>query len=134
MNVAVNSATDKDGKPFPMTPAEIAWVCHEANRAYCLTQGDESQPAWEDAPSWQRSSAVNGVLAIIANPNRTPKESHEGWYKEKFDAGWVYGEVKNPDSDPPTHPCMLPYDKLPLFQRRKDSIFGAVVRACRAED
>jgi hypothetical protein len=41
--------------------------------------------------------------------------------------GWVYGTAK--DAEKKTHPCMVPYDKLPLAQRRKDALFQAAVRA-----
>jgi hypothetical protein len=34
----------------------IAIVCHEANRAYCRTLGDHSQPAWGVTPDWQQKS------------------------------------------------------------------------------
>ena len=44
-----------------MKPEQIARVCHEVNRAYCRAIGDESQPAWEDAPDWQQRSAVLGT-------------------------------------------------------------------------
>lgn len=33
---------------------QIAKVCHEANKAYCETLGDYSQPEWEAAPAWQK--------------------------------------------------------------------------------
>jgi hypothetical protein len=45
--------------------------------------------------------------------------------KEKVDLGWVYGEVK--DAEKKTHPCILPYDELPLQQRTKDYLFKQVV-------
>lgn len=105
----------------------IAQVCHEANRAYCVSMGDYSQVMWQSAPEWQRESAMNGVRQILAFPNTTPEQSHEGWYKEKVTAGWVYGPVK--DAEAKTHPCMVAYDQLPEEQRRKDALFGAIVRA-----
>src|SRR5437879_1359495 len=40
---------------------QVAKICHEANRAYCETIGDNSQPTWEKAPQWQKDSAINGV-------------------------------------------------------------------------
>jgi len=46
--------------------------------------------------------------------------------KQKRDDGWVYGEVKDPERK--THPCMVPYDDLPIEQRAKDTLFGATVR------
>ena len=105
----------------------IARVAHEVNRAYCLSQGDTTQPAWEDAPAWQRESAAAGVAQIIAKPETTPEQSHEGWLAQKRADGWTYGEVK--DAEQKTHPCFVPYGELPLAQRTKDYLFGAVVRA-----
>lgn len=107
---------------------KIARVCHEANRAYCATIGDFSQPAWDDAPDWQRASAINGVEFHLAN-RRTPRESHENWLAEKRAAGWTYGPVKDPAAK--EHPCMVAYDELPEEQKRKDAIFKGVVDAYR---
>ncbi len=104
-----------------------AQAAHEANRAYCIAIGDESQVHWEDAPEWQRDSAIAGAQAIADDPATTPEQSHEGWMAQKLADGWVYGEVK--DAEAKTHPCIVPYAKLPETQRKKDGIFGAVVRA-----
>ena len=104
-----------------------AHAAHEANRAYCRSQGDDSQPPWDEAPDWQKDSALAGVMAIAKNPDITSKQSHQGWMAMKAEAGWVYGETK--DADKKVHPCMVPYSELPPRQQRKDYIFGAVVRA-----
>lgn len=116
---------------------EIAKVCHEANRAFCQTMGDDSQPTWEDAPEWQKTSAQNGVQfhldQLQDGKEPEPSASHNNWMAEKEAAGWTYGEEKNPDKK--EHPCMMPYDMLPVQQRQKDYIFGAIVKAyfdCRA--
>lgn len=105
---------------------QAAKTCHEVNKAYCESQGD-SQPSWEDAPDWQKSSAIDGVKNIIDGIVKTPEDSHKSWMAEKEKTGWVYGEVK--DADKKTHPCMLPYDELPFEQRVKDDLFMAVVRS-----
>lgn len=102
-----------------------ARAAHEANRAWCLLHGDLSQPAWEDAPDWQRSSAMNGVRGVLAGNG--PRESHAGWLAEKQAAGWIWGPVKDPAQK--QHPCFVPYDELPPEQKAKDGIFVAVVRA-----
>lgn len=112
-----------------MKIADIAHVCHEANRAYCSTHGDETQPSWFMAPAWQRDSAINGVQFHIDNPNAGPRGSHENWMKEKVASGWVYGPQKNPELK--THPCIVDYDELPEHQRRKDDIFVAIVHALK---
>ena len=105
----------------------IARVCHEVNRAYCAAIGDSSQPAWEDAPEWQRASAVGGVAFTLANPGATPSDSHASWLAQKRADGWGYGPVK--DADKKEHPCFVAYDELPPEQRVKDHLFQAVVRA-----
>ena len=40
----------------------IAVVCHEANRAWCAVNADDSQKPWNEAKEWQRESAVKGVI------------------------------------------------------------------------
>lgn len=112
-----------------MTPPTIieaaARAAHEANRAWCLAHDDTSQPAWEDAPDWQRSSALHGVDGVLAGNG--PRESHAGWLAEKEATGWKYGPVKDPEKK--EHPCFVPYDDLPPEQKAKDGIFIAVVSA-----
>lgn len=105
-----------------------ARAAHEANRAYCLAIGDTSQPSWDTAPDWQKSSAMNGVRGAL--DGNTPEQSHESWMREKLDNGWTFGPVKDPEKR--EHPCMVPYAELPPEQRAKDSIFLAVVRAVAA--
>ncbi len=106
----------------------IAMICHEANMAYCIALGDFSQKHWEDAADWQQESAIKGVEFALAG-TRTPAEQHEAWLADKAADGWTYGTVK--DADRKTHPCFVAYDKLPLEQRRKDALFGAVVSALK---
>lgn len=106
---------------------QIAEVCHEANRAYCAALGDDSQPAWADAPDWQRQSAMNGVQMHLADPQATPEQSHEAWLAQKAAEGWKYGEVKDPAKK--EHPCFRPYAELPTEQKAKDYIFRGVVHA-----
>ncbi len=109
----------------------IAEVCHQANKAYCRTIGDYSQPDWTIAPEWQHESAKKGVVfhleQLRGGTNPSPAASHESWLAEKAADGWQYGEEKDPVAK--THPCFVPYDQLPAAQRRKDYIFGAIVRA-----
>ena len=112
-----------------MTIEDVAKVCHEVNRVYCASLGDHSQVPWEQAPEWQCLSAIAGVNHRLANPGAPASASHESWLAHKRDEGWVYGPVK--DAERRTHPCMVPYDDLPLEQRTKDALFVAVVEAYR---
>ena len=104
---------------------KVARKCHEMNRAYCSAIGDDSQVCWEDAPQWQRDSAINGVIFHMQNPDRTPEQSHINWLAEKIATGWKFGPVK--DVYKKEHPCCLPYEQLPMEQRLKDVLFITVV-------
>lgn len=109
----------------------IAQVCHAANQEYCRTLGDDSQPPWNDAPEWQKQSAIKGVEFHLehlrAGNTPPPSASHESWLQEKKDDGWKYGPVK--DAEKKEHPCFIPYNGLPIAQRKKDYIFGSIVKA-----
>lgn len=104
---------------------QIAGVCHEANRQWCRSHGDDSQPSWDDAPDWQVTSVVAGVKAALAGAS--PRQGHEGWCEHKRADGWIHGPVKDPDSK--THPCLVPYNDLPPEQRAKNALFHAIVGA-----
>lgn len=104
-----------------------AQICHEANRALCLAFGDDSQVPWDEAPEWQRLSAVKGVRFVLANPDAGPEANHNNWMRDKLDDGWTWGEVK--DSTVKTHPCLVPFVELPPEQQAKDHVFRAIVEA-----
>lgn len=108
---------------------KIAQVCHETNRAYCQSIGDNTQQPWELAPDWQRKSAVSGVMFHLDNPCAGPSHSHNSWSAEKTAGGWKYGPVK--DSEKKEHPCLVPYEELPLEQKVKDQLFIGVISAMK---
>jgi len=110
-----------------MTRDQIARVAHEVNRAYCQALGDWSQPAWEDAPDWQKDSACHGVDLHLGDPTAGPEASHNSWMAQKIADGWIYGPHKSPDIK--QHPCIVAFEKLPKEQKAKDYIFRAVVLA-----
>ena len=105
---------------------QVAEVAHEVNRAYCQALGDASQPSWDDAPEWQRASARMGA-DLHTMGDFGPEESHISWMNQKLEEGWKYGPVKNPEAK--EHPCIVPFDQLPLEQQAKDHIFRGVVHA-----
>jgi len=107
----------------------VAQICHEANKVWCLVDGDTSQKHWEDAEEWQRDSAIKGVQFRLANPDAKESAQHDAWMQDKLDSGWVYGEVK--DAEAKTHPCIVPFDQLPEFQQKKDKLFCAIVDALK---
>ena len=93
-----------------MTIEQIAQVCHEANRAYCIVNDDFSQPRWSDAPEWQRNSAIAGVAYRLDNPDAGHDAMHNSWM-------WQ---------------CMVPYEQLPEMQQKKDALFSAIVDALKS--
>ena len=111
-----------------MEVEKAARIAHEVNRVYCHSIGDDSQPTWENAPEWQKQSAIEGITLhwkVLAEGGIVPPAaSHESWLREKRRTGWKYGPVK--DAGRKEHPCCVPYDELPMDQKRKDYLFGAV--------
>jgi len=106
----------------------IAEVCHNTNKVYCDSIGDISQVEWDEAPEWQKHSAIKGVEAHLENPETTPQQTHENWYKHKEAEGWKFGI--NKDETLKTHPCMIPYFQLPREQRIKDYLFKQCIKNC----
>ena len=107
----------------------IAMACHEANRAWCAGKGDYSQKGWSEAEAWQKESAIKGVEFRLDNPNAKHDAQHNAWMADKVNDGWVYGPVK--DAEKKTHPCIVPFEQLPLFQQKKDALFCAIVDALK---
>lgn len=118
-----------DDLKFYLSDEHIACVAHEVNAAYCRALGDDSQAPWNEAPEWQKESALDGVRFHLESES-TPEESHANWLRGKEADGWSYGPVKDPEKK--EHPCFLPYEDLPTEQKAKDHIFRAVVTALGA--
>jgi hypothetical protein len=104
---------------------QIAMVCHQANKAWCEANDDNSQKDWHGAEEWQRQSAIMGVEFRLNNPNAGKDSQHNAWMQDKINDGWVYGDVK--DAVAKTHPCIVPFEQLPEFQQKKDALFCAIV-------
>ena len=103
----------------------IAAMCHRVNKAICEAAGDQSQPTWENAPDWQKTSCIDGVLNALLNSPQSPEQNHKNWVDFKLADGWVRGDIKDPVRK--THPCLVPFVDLPLEQKIKDYVFLAVV-------
>ena len=112
-----------------MKKENVAQVAHEINKAFCASIGDFSQPTWEEAPEWQKSSAINGVQFHLDNPDASPSASHDSWLRQKEEEGWKYGAVK--DAEKKEHPCFVPYEELPIEQKSKDYLFKQVIHSLK---
>ncbi|MFD5208394.1 MULTISPECIES: RyR domain-containing protein [Streptomyces griseus group] len=111
--------------------ADIARVCHDANRAWQIATGDPAvSPPWDEAPEWQRESAIDGVRQ--AQNGATAEQLHQSWCDFKTADGWVHGPAK--DEAEKTHPCLVPYSELPAEQLRKDDLFAAIVAALTTKE
>lgn len=110
-----------------MKTEDVAKIAHEAIKTLCETQGDFTQQTWNNAPDWQRTSAINGVNFHLENSHTGPDDSHNAWLKEKEADGWKYGAVKDPEKK--EHPCMVKYSDLPASQQAKDYLFRGIVHA-----
>lgn len=120
----VRQAHDKPvNKP---TLEDVARFVHEVNRLWCQFIGDNSQPSWEDAPDWQKNSALEGVRYHLSNPSSTHRDSHTNWLSGKQQEGWKFGAVKDPEKK--EHPCFCEFGNLPWYQQIKDHLFLNVVR------
>ena len=97
-----------------MTLEDVARVAHEVNRAYCQALGDDSQVPWEEAPDWQRDSALKGAALHVRHHSAGPAASHESWMAQKIAEGWTWGPIKDPVAK--QHPCIMPFDALPQEQ------------------
>lgn len=103
---------------------QCARICHEANRAVCVANGDMSQVGWDEAPDWQRDSVRDGVKFHFEHPWAEERESHDKWMERKLREGWTYGPVK--DVARKQHPCLLPRYALPQNEQVKDTLFKAI--------
>ena len=131
-------SSEQPTPPEPLTPmptergheskeVRIARICHQAIRAYCEATDDDSHVIWDEAPTKQKESELEGVRFHINHPNASASAGHERWLENKRQDGWKYGKVKNEESR--EHPCFLPFVDLPKEQKAKDFIFKAIVNS-----
>lgn len=114
-----------------MHVADIARICHEANRALQLAQardhdtGIPVSPHWDELSHAEQRPVVEGVG--LALHGATAEQLHAEWCETKRDDGWTHGDVKDPVGR--THPCLVPYEVLSPEQQLKDALFRAIVNA-----
>lgn len=116
-----------------LSTAAIAQVAHEANRALQIIQADpgiDPSPYWDHLDEETQISVIEGVEGVL--DGLTPEQSHKAWCVFKLQYGWVYGATK--DLEAKTHPCLVPYSKLPAEQRLKDDLFAVIVHALSRTD
>ena len=70
------------------------------------------QPNPIDTSDIQLDEEVSSLIEVMA------KNVHEVWAKERIEQGWSYGEKR--DDVNRLHPCLLPYEELPEFEKKFD--------------
>lgn len=70
------------------------------------------QPNPIDTSDIQLEEEVSSLIEVMA------KNVHEVWAKERIEQGWSYGEKR--DDVNKLHPCLLPYEELPEFEKKFD--------------
>jgi hypothetical protein len=127
----------------------LARAIHEQYVSDCLKEGqaresNSSLVPWEDLPEYLKESnrrqadqigaklkAVNCEIApltdweagdfqfSIEEVDLLAQMEHTRWMEEKKAAGWKYGPGEKNDKRK-THPCLLPWNKLPKEEQSKD--------------
>ena len=108
----------------------IAMVCHEANRAFCLTIADNLVKPWDETDEYKRIIGVAQVLYILDHPKSTIEEQHAYWAKCKIAQGWEFGTEK--DCDKKTDPSLTQFSLLSEFGKGQVKLFRAIVTTLNA--
>lgn len=117
-------------KALGLTPKdieEIAYVAHEAVKAWARTNGDYSHEIWSNCSYEHKTSMRAGVIARLENPDESAEANHDRWLEAKAKDGWKYGPVR--DETKLENPAFVPYGCLSADHRKRNEIFMAVVKA-----
>ena len=102
----------------------ISKIVHEANKVF---SENNNMPSWDNCDEDLKQVTRAGVSKILNYPETTSAEIHEEWVRLKKEQGWTFGFEKNETRK--THPCILPYERLPEFEKTKDKLFISIVKA-----
>jgi hypothetical protein len=72
-----------------------------------------------------KTATLESVNFVITHPDAGPNAQHQQWMTKKTRDGWRHGLSK--DGRRKTHPLLVPFDKLPEVERRKDQLIVAIV-------
>lgn len=105
----------------------VSRVVHEALRAWAAGNNQKPSPSWSRCAKWMREATYESVAFVLNHPEAPASAQHDQWMDKKRRDGWSYGATKSGVSK--THPMLVPYDQLPLVERRKDALVRRVVLA-----
>ena len=104
----------------------LAESCYEATKVISEQILSEEKKEWKLVDSDDKAKLLNAVNRAIEKRITDPSVSHGEWITDMIKDGWQYGEKY--DEVKKTHPCMIPYDQLPVGQQTKDYIFLAILK------
>jgi len=94
----------------PLTPQQLARLCHEADRVLCSMQGDARVSPWETLDEKTQDEVVAAVREVLEHPELTDEARHARWLRQRREAGWIYGPVRSIPGR--TDPALLEYGAL----------------------
>ena len=112
---------------FTLTAEEIGMLLHRVTSYIPRPDGSKSN-GWEYLTYEQQSHSINAVREIYSNSEKSAEELHELWMKPLIEHGWKVGEYS---SENKTHPCLVPFDKLPESEVVKDRIWQYLTEALK---
>lgn len=112
-----------------MDSADIAKVCHEANRVMTyLLEDVPLQPHFDQyAAKEMIQNSIAGVKWRLENRDAPASAQHAEWMRAKLADGWKLGPTKNTAKK--EHPALVPYEQLAPGVQAKDRLFTAIVLA-----
>ncbi len=122
----INLNNQKEREETMKVNLEIAKICHQVNRDYCIDEQIEAPPKWDEVRPDIQEGIVAGVALVIADPGITPTELHFKWCEYKEAQDWSRGEVK--DFEEKTHPNLVKFKNLPDVEKRKVVMFLLTVK------
>lgn len=100
-------------------------IVHETLGVWSAANRQPRYPAWEIAPDWMKEATYESVTFVLDHPGSSDSLHHDQWMQKKIEDGWVWGPVK--DGDKKTHPMLVAFEDLPIFERKKDALVKALV-------
>jgi RyR domain len=114
------------------TDEAIARCVHEVHRAYNAFLQDEGplKDPWDSLAAWDKETVILGVKRIRMGMG--PETIHHEWVDRMVMEGWTWGRERDPEGK--THPSILPWNELPVWERRKAIVFCRIVYAFTIEE
>ncbi len=64
------------------------------------------------------TSSISLPPELVQLTERLAKNAHDLWACQRLQDGWTYGPQR--DDQAKKHPCLVPYDQLPDFEKEYD--------------